>query len=351
MDLLEANLRAMTDCMRSHPGVVWRGHAKTHKCIELARRQIAAGAVGICVQKTGEAEVFAEAGIEDILVTNQIVDPRKLRRLAGLARKSRIAICCDDPGNVEAIAAAAAAEKTQIDVLVEIETGAQRAGVAGKADLIAVVTAIEAASHLRFRGLQAYNGPAQHKRTAVERRAAIDHASRCVREALLTLQEIGVACETVTGGGTGTFPLEAASGLYTEVQPGSFIFMDADYTRNQETEDTVFAAFRQSLFVLTSVTSLRRGRYLLVDAGHKAAAVDSGMPVVFGQSGMTYARAADDYGLVELSDEAPEIALGMTIKLIPGHCDPTVNLHNWIVGVRDDLVECVWPIDARGALL
>ena len=351
LDLLEENLQTMAGFMSGYPEVSWRAHAKTHKCVELARRQIAAGAIGICVQKTGEAEVFAGAGIEDILVTNQVVDPRKLQRLARLAGRSRIAVCCDDPDNARAIGAAAEAEGTRIGVLIEIETGAKRAGVDGTAALAATIAAIEDNGNLHFRGLQAYNGPAQHKRTMAERQAAITYTADRVRAALRFLESQGVACETVTGGGTGTFPLEAASGVYTEVQPGSFIFMDADYARNGETGGTVFAAFRQSLFVLTSVTSLRPGQYALVDAGHKAAAVDSGMPVLHGQNGVTFTRAADDYGVIEFEQGSGNLSLGRQLRLIPGHCDPTVNLHDWILGVRDGVVECCWKVDARGALL
>mgnify|MGYP003627245979 FL=1 len=351
LDALDENMATMVSFMTNHPGLSWRGHAKTHKSIEIARRQIAAGAVGICVQKTAEAETFASAGIPDILVTNQVVDARKLRRLAVLAKNTRIGLCCDAPDNACAINAAAVAEGTYIDILIEIETGANRAGVDSTEDLVDLAKKVIAESNLRFRGLQAYNGPAQHKRTLAERSEAINRTIAIVADARAALERSGIQCETITGGGTGTFTHEAASGIYTEIQPGSFIFMDADYSRNRDTLNTVFHAFHHSLFVLTTVTSVRRGAYALVDAGHKAAAVDSGMPIVADNEKMTYIRAADEYGVVELADETTNVDLGMLLHLIPGHCDPTVNLHDWIVGVRGKTVECVWPVDARGALL
>ncbi len=351
LNAMGANLQTMARFTAGIPRLDWRPHAKTHKCIEIAKRQIAAGAIGICVQKTSEAEVFSNAGIADILVTNQVVDDRKLRRLAALAKKSRIGICCDDADNVRQIAAAATSENVQLDVLIEIETGAKRAGVNSANVLTGVAVAISEARNLNFRGLQAYNGPAQHKRKAGERAEAIEYAVQHVKAAVDTLKNAGLHCETITGGGTGTFPLEAASNIFTEIQPGSFIFMDADYARNQETEGTIFEKFQQSLFVMTTVTSVRKDEYALVDAGHKTASVDSGMPVVDTPDGLFYARAADEYGVVEILPGASDIKPGTQLRLVPGHCDPTVNLHDWIIGYRDGIVECVWPIDARGALL
>lgn len=327
-----------------------RPHAKTHKCAAIAKAQLERGAVGICVQKVDEALALARAGIGDIFVSNQVVGAAKCRRLAELAlRVERVAVAVDDTRGVSELAAAVTAAGSSLDVFVEIDVGHHRCGVAPGAPAVQLAREIGRHRGLRFAGLQAYHGSAQHLREPARRAAAIGHAIDQVHLTREALRDAGLPCPRVTGAGTGSFVFEAGSGVFDELQVGSYVFMDADYARN---EDFAHAPkFEQSLFVLSTVASCGAG-HVVVDAGLKAHSVDSGMPGV-ALAGWRYAQASDEHGKLvpEPAHDTP-IALdrGMRVMLIPGHCDPTVNLHDWIVGVRNDTVETAWPIDARGAL-
>ena len=346
LDAFEANLRALADAVRGRPVRV-RTHAKTHKCPEVAKRQIALGAVGACCQKVSEAEAMVEGGIGDVLVTNEIVGAPKLGRLARLALRATIGVCADDAGNVRDLEAAAASAGVTLHVYVEIDVGMGRCGVAPGAPAVALAQAIARCPHLRFSGLQAYHGSAQHLRSMGERRAAVDRAARAVRETRAALAAAGLACPVVTGAGSGTFMLEVEAGAWDEIQPGSYAFMDADYARNEWAAP--LPRFQHALFVLATVMSRAPGR-AIVDAGLKASSVDSGMPQVWRRPGLVYTRASDEHGFIEVGPDAPPPALGEKLLLVPGHCDPTINLHDWYVCVRAGVVECLWQITARGAL-
>jgi D-serine deaminase-like pyridoxal phosphate-dependent protein len=347
LDPFERNLELMANAVRGS-AVALRPHAKSHKCPEIAKLQVALGAVGICCQKVDEAAAFVEAGIRDVLVTNEIVSAAKLARLAGLARTAKIGVLADDVGVVGTLAAAAAKAGVTIDVLVEIDVGAHRCGVAPGPAAVVLAQAIHAAPGLRFRGLHAYHGAAQHRRTPAERRAAIASAVSHARETRDLVAAAGIACPTVTGAGTGTWQLERDSRVYTELQPGSYIFMDADYGRNALAPDD--HAFEQSLYVAASVMSVPAPERAVVDAGLKAFAMDSGLPVVHAAHGLEYVGASDEHGVLRVDPGVARPVIGERVWLVPGHCDPTVNLYDWIVGVRHDTVECVWPVAARGAL-
>jgi D-serine deaminase-like pyridoxal phosphate-dependent protein len=201
---------------------------------------------------------------------------------------------------------------------------------------------------LRLRGIHAYHGAAQHLRLPDERRAAITRAVELASETKHAMEGAGIACPVVTGAGTGTWQLERDSGVYTEVQPGSYIFMDADYHRNALAPDQ--HRFEQSLFVLATVMSAPVRERAIVDAGLKAFAFDSGPPQVYGARGLEYVKASDEHGVLAVSAEREAPVPGDRLWLVPGHCDPTVNLYDWIVGVRGTRVECLWPVAARGAL-
>lgn len=350
LDAFEANLGAMTDRLAG-TGVVLRPHAKTHKSPVIAHIQAAYGAVGQCVQKVGEAEALAWGGVTDILVTNEVVGRQKLARLAALANLARIGICADHPDQVDAIEAAASEAGTALSVLVEIDVGGRRCGVVSPEEAAALAKRIANSGSLSFGGLQAYHGGAQHLRTFEERRAAIGAAIDTVKEALSHLKQAGIACPTVTGAGTGTFEIEAASGVYTELQAGSYCFMDADYGRNLDSGGAPVSLFRQSLFVLTSVMSVTRDGAAVVDAGHKAVAIDSGLPLVHGMPDIAYVGASDEHGSLTFPPSLGRpLALGRKLRLVPGHCDPTVDRYDWYVGVRKGRVETLWPIPARGAM-
>jgi D-serine deaminase-like pyridoxal phosphate-dependent protein len=347
LDALERNIARLTDSLKGSRVKV-RPHAKSHKCPHIALRQIAAGAVGVCCQKVSEAEALVAGGVRDVLIANEVVGATKVARLAALAREARIEACVDDIEAVRPMDDAARAYGVTLGALVEIDVGAKRCGVAPGEPALALAQAIASCRNLRFAGLQAYHGSAQHLRGVDERRSAIASAVEQARTTKALLERHGIACPKVTGAGTGTYAFEAASAVYDEIQPGSYVFMDADYARNDWTESGI-PRFEHALFVWTSVMSRPSAERAIVDAGLKASSVDSGMPRVADVEGAEYVKASDEHGVLKLT--GARLALGEKLKLIPGHCDPTVNLYDYYVCVRGGRVEALWPIAARGALL
>jgi D-serine deaminase-like pyridoxal phosphate-dependent protein len=361
-DAMRRNLARMAAYARER-GVRLRPHAKMHKSAAIANLQLAAGAVGVCVQKVSEAEALADGGVNDIFISNEVIAPAKLARVAALAQRVKLAIAVDSSLGVERLAQALKAsgrvDGFGVDVFVEIDVGQGRCGVAPTA---AGALAHQVVAHgLRFAGLQAYHGRAQHLRAAAEREAAIHHAVTLARAAQASVTAAGIACPLVTGAGTGTFVFEAASGVYGELQAGSYLFMDRDYADNQPAPHA--PAFEHALFVKSRVMS-RGASHAVVDAGHKAHAIDSGLPRVWRRDDLEFSNGGDEHGILRpragpgsgsaaaLPGRLP--ALGDTVWLVPGHCDPTVNLHDHYVVVRGGLesgtVEAVWPVDARGCL-
>lgn len=346
LDALERNLDAMAHAVAS-AGLRLRPHAKSHKCVEIARLQLARGAVGICCQKTDEALVFLEAGFGDVVVTNEVIATAKLDRLAKAAATARVGLLVDSEAGVTHASDAAMRAGTLLDLYVEVDLGAGRCGVlpddAGSLAALAV-----SRPGVRFAGLQCYHGPAQHLRTPDARAAAIAAAQVKTLQAKRAVESQGLACPLVTGAGTGTWALERASGVWNELQPGSYVFMDADYARNAVGPGEL--RFEHALFVLASVMSTPATGRAICDAGLKAFSFDSGVPLVHAREGVSYAKGSDEHGVLEVSERVVAPGLGERIWLIPGHCDPTVNLYDWIVGVRGETVECVWSVAARGAL-
>ena len=354
LDPYERNLDRLAAYVRT-TRVRLRPHAKTHKSPVVALHQVARGAVGVCCQKVSEAEAMVYGGVRSVLVSNEIVGEAKLARLAALARQADVAVCADDPDNVRDLAAAAARFGVRLPVLVEVDVGANRCGAAPGEPAAALARLVADQPSLRFAGLQAYQGRAQHIHDVAKRREAIEAAVARVRETLAQLERRGLACETVTGAGTGSYRFEAESGVYTELQAGSYVFMDADYARNRVANGDAFADFEHALFVYVTVMSTPVPERAVVDAGHKALSNDSGMPELVGFAGASYGRPSDEHGVLDLTRCNDRPLLGDKVLLIPGHCDPTVNLHDWYVGVRgfagpNAVVESVWPIAARGAL-
>ena len=353
LDAFERNLATMAAHVQEY-GVRLRPHAKTHKSPDIARHQIAHGAVGQCVQKVAEAEILVAAGITDILVSNQVAGAKKLDRLAALARNARIALCVDHPDGVQEAADAAARHDVVFDVLVEIDVGGRRCGVAPGASALRLAEQVARSNTLRFGGLQAYHGTAQHMRSIDERREAIERAALATRTTVERLAQAGLNCDIVGGAGTGTFEIEGQSGIWNEIQAGSYIFMDADYARNRQADGSPFRTFEHALFILAGVMSKPGPDRAVVDAGHKTAAIDSGLPVPFNRPGLNYTKPSDEHGML-IGDPIALPHRGEAILLIPGHCDPTVNLHDWYVCVRgmhtaDAHVEALWPVAGRGAL-
>lgn len=349
LDAFERNLSRLAEATALH-SVRLRPHAKTHKCPIIAVRQMALGAVGVCCQKVSEAEAMVYGGVSDVLVSNEVVGLSKLRRLAALNRLAKVAICVDDMTNVQDLSKVAVELNVELSVYVELNVGSDRCGVEAGQPVLDLARAVGASPSLRFAGLQAYHGRAQHIREYGERRSAIESAVEKVVQSIEALKREGIACPVVTGAGTGSYEFEAQSNVFTELQAGSYIFMDADYARNRDSDGRPVSFFEHSLFVYATVMSRPNRRWVVVDAGLKALSVDSGMPTVVGYSGIEFTRAADEHGTIEITDPHCPIRLGDKIKLIPGHCDPTVNLYDWFVGIRNNRVEALWPITARGAI-
>jgi len=342
LDAFEANLRAMQQWADRH-GVALRPHGKAHKCPQVALRQIALGARGICCQKVTEALPFLAAGIRDIHISNEVVGPAKLALLARLARHATLSVCADHPDNIDALAAAAAQANATLTVLVEVDVGSRRCGVPDSATAVALAQRIQAAPALRFGGLQAYHGRVQHLRTRAERAAVCAQAAERAAACAQALREAGIACERITGGGTGSAEFDAPSGVYTELQAGSYAFMDGDYGANDWDGEM---AFRHSLFLLSTVMSAAQPGRAVLDAGLKSTTIECGLPTVHGRAGLKYIAANDEHGVLEVEGAAP--ALGEVLKLVPAHVDPTFNLHDELVAYRGDTVAEIWPISARG---
>jgi 3-hydroxy-D-aspartate aldolase len=333
LDAFEKNLATLKDSVKDRVRV--RPHAKTHKCPDVAKRQIALGAVGMCCQKVSEAEAMVEGGVKDVLVSNEVVGAKKLQRLAALSRRAKIGVCVDNAENVAQL-------KGDLDVYIELEVGMRRCGVEPGEAVVALAKQI--IKHHRFAGLQAYHGRAQHMRSMEERHAVIERAAQHVQHTKRLLAQAGIPCPIVTGAGSGTYMLEVEAGAWDEIQCGSYAFMDVDYAKNEWAAP--LPRFEHALFVYATVMSRAPDR-AIVDAGLKASSVDSGMPGVWQRDGVRYTHASDEHGWLE---GAPLPPLGEKVLLVPGHCDPTINLYDWYVCVRRGVVEALWPITARGAV-
>ena len=349
LDALERNIIKMGQFVKDK-NMRHRVHGKMHKSVDVALLQEKlGGSCGVCCQKVSEAEAFVRGGIKDVLVSNQVRDPAKIDRLARLPKLGARAICCvDDLANIADLSAAAVKHGTQIECLVEIDCGAGRCGVQSAEDVVTIATAIDAAEGLKFAGLQAYQGAMQHLDDYQERKAKIEIAVAMVAEAVAALKSVGLECDIVGGGGTGSYYFEGESGVYNELQCGSYAFMDADYGRilDRDGKRIDQGEWQNALFLLTSVMSHAKADKAICDAGLKAQSVDSGLPVIFGRTDVEYVKCSDEHGVI--ADPDGVLKVGDKLKLVPGHCDPTCNVHDWYVGVRNGKVEALWPITARG---
>ena len=359
LDAAGRNLQRMAEFAARHR-LRLRPHAKMHKSAAFAHLQLQAGAVGLCTQTVAEAEALAATGVNDLFISNEVIALAKLHRVAALAhrlhaRGGRLAIAVDSEVGIARLAQAMRLTNVGIDVFVEVDIGQGRCGVAPGQPVLDLVRTLAAhAPVLRYSGLHAYHGGAQHLRTPAERRAAIGQSAELLRRTAALLDAAELAPPLITGAGTGTFACEAASGLWGEIQPGSFLFMDADYARNGR--DPAQPAFEPALFVKSQVISVAFD-HAVCDAGHKSHAIDSGLPTVHalpGQPSLVAQGSSDEATVLrpEASAGGRLPALGDTVWLIPGHCDPTVNLHNQLIAVRgglvDGRVEAVEPVLARG---
>lgn len=357
LDAFERNVDRMQRAADA-AGVKLRPHAKAHKCPNIALAQLARGAVGICCQKISEALPFIAAGVTDIHISNEIAGAAKAERLAAMARHARISVCVDDTRQVDALGAATALAGTRLDVLVEADVGQGRCGVHDAEAAIALARHIGAHPTLRFHGLQAYHGGIQHINEHASRHDAAVRCAARTAAIVAALKAAGLDCEVVTGGGSGSAEFDLQTGVYNEIQAGSYVFMDGDYGKNEGTaaaSEISTPRFEHSLFIASTVMSTAAGTRAVLDAGLKSMAVDSGLPWIWNKgtrsASVHYVAANDEHGIVEPAPGNGDDALprlNELVLLVPGHCDPTLNLYDDLVAYRGDTVEALWPISARG---
>jgi D-serine deaminase-like pyridoxal phosphate-dependent protein len=338
LDALERNLDRMAS-FAAKSGKRVRPHAKTHKSPVIGRMQLERGAIGLCCAKLGEAEVLADAGLGPLLVTTEIAGEPKVSRLVALRRRAEVMGVVDDTASARALSDAMRAAGLTLDVLVDVNVGQERTGVLpdGAGELAACVAELPG---LRLRGMQAYEGHLQHVYRESERRAKWRECADRMLAALEHIRRIGLHPDIVSTAGTGTCGFAAELPEVTEVQAGSYPFMDCDYARVEG------LPYESALTVLASVVSRQRGDSAVIDAGWKALSTDGGMPVVRGRPDHEYAPKGDEHGGVQGASLWP----GERIELVPSHCDTTVNLYDQYVCVRNGVVEAVWPISARGRI-
>ena len=321
-----------------------RPHAKMHKSVEVAKYQLQYGnASGICCQKLSEAEVFVRSGIKDILITNQITDLKKIDRLCKINRSgSKVTCCVDNIDNLNDINNIASDNNVKIEIFIELECGAQRCGTDNIDDIKLMIQFINKSSNIKLSGFQAYNGSNQHVLDSKERETTVNDTNKRISN---LLKYFDMSNLIVTGGGTGCFEEETKSKIYNEIQVGSYAFMDAHYSSLKKNKSNIL--LENSLFIYTSVISVAKQNFAVVDAGLKSMSVDSGLPKIFNKNDLKYTKCSDEHGIIE--DYNNSLKLNDKLKLIPGHCDPTCNLHDWYVVIdKNRKVKDLWKVSARG---
>lgn len=352
LEALDANIAAMAK-LAAAAGVKLRPHAKTHKSVDIARRQIAAGAVGQCCAKLGEAEALADGGIGGLLITSPVVSAPAIERLVALnARSEGLMVAADHPDAVDALARAAQDAEQTLSVVVDVDPGLRRTGVASAADAVALAARIRGHGGLRFAGVQFYCGSQQHIENFAERRAAIEERTGYLRAVLEALRAAGAPAPLVSGGGTGTHRIDLELGVFTELQVGSYVFMDRQYLDCDLTgaDAEHGPAFRTSLMVDARVVSANSAGLSTVDAGFKAFATEAGPPPVLAGApeGARFAFMGDEHGAVIGPERTTRLDLDSLVTFAVPHCDPTVNLYDSYHVVRDDTLVDIWPVSARG---
>jgi len=350
LDALERNIAAMA-AFAAERGVSLRPHAKTHKSVEIARRQIAKGAVGACCAKLGEAEALAAGGIESLLITSPVVGAAAIDRLIGLNNHvGALMVVADHPDNVRALGEAARAFGGRpLAVVVDIDPGFHRTGAATPEDAVALARLIASQPTLRYAGVQFYCGSDQHIEAFEARRVAILAKTAYLSSIVDRLRAEGLAPSIITGGGTGTHAIDASLGVFTELQVGSYVFMDSQYGACDLTGDGP-SPFETALMVDARVVSANHTALVTVDAGLKAFATEAGPPQILAGAaeGSTYRFLGDEHGAVIPPKGEKPPALGEIVTFAAPHCDPTVNLYDAYHVVRGDTLVDIWPIQARG---
>jgi 3-hydroxy-D-aspartate aldolase len=347
-EALERNIAAMAAFARRQ-GMALRPHAKTHKSVDIARLQMKAGAVGVCCAKLGEAEALGDGGISNILITSPVVTPQAMSRLADLhTRVSELAVVADNPENVAALAVFVRDAGKPLSMVVDIDPGIRRTGVSSPKAAVQLAQQIAKDPALRFAGVQFYCGVQQHMEAYADRRAAIEDRTAYLQTVLDALRAVDLPPDVVTGGGTGTHQIDASLGVLTELQVGSYVFMDRQYNDCDLRGDGA-APFETALFVDARVISANHASMATIDAGFKALSTDGGLPTVIDGAPTTamFAFMGDEHGALIAPEHA--FRLGDLVTLTVPHCDPTVNLYDAYHVVKDGTLIDIWPITARGA--
>jgi D-serine deaminase-like pyridoxal phosphate-dependent protein len=350
LDALEANIAAMAAHTKA-AGIKLRPHAKGSKSIEIGKRQMAAGAVGICCSTLGEAEVIAGSGIEGVLITSPVVTPPMIDRLIALNGKATgLMVAVDNPANVDTLAAAAAKAKKPLGIIVEFDVGQGRTGCRSVDAAAALARRVKSSPDLLYCGVQAYYGHLQHVATFVERTQLAETQMTRVRELLTRLKADGLEPRVVTGGGTGTFDIDPMGKVYTEIQPGSYPFMDREYLEIPVAGANRPSPFTASLFVQASVVSAHGEGFAVVNAGYKSFATEGGMPTVLSPrlANAKYKLMGDEHGGIDYDPKSGSLRVGDLVEFLTPHCDPTINLYDRYHVVRGDTLVDIWPVDARG---
>ncbi len=350
LDALEANIATMQRTVARN-GIASRPHAKTHKCPAIARIQLETGSVGICVAKVSEAQVLFEHGIEKLLLTTSNVTPLKIRRAMGLRER------CDDfvqttdtADNARDLSEAAQAAGVVADVVVDVDPGGHRTGVTPGAPALELAQLVDRLPALRLRGLLCYDGGSQHVKGFEARRAQTLERLAAAAETRERMQRSGLSAEIFSGGGTGTYNIDHQTPGFTDVQVGSYVFMDAQYLDIGGADDPdVYTDFQPALTILTTVLNAQYAGRATTDAGAKACTINRPWSRVKGETGMSYTSGSDEFGTLRYEDDASRTyAVGDKLELIVSHCDPVVNLYDQMYAVRNGIVEAVWEVAARG---
>ena len=346
LDVFDRNLARMATYCKQH-SIAFRPHAKTHKSVEIAKRQIAAGAVGVCCATLGEADVLSSGGIDNILITTPIIGTLKIERFIEIYKNSHgMMVTVDNEINATDMANAAKAAGVNIDVLVALDVGLHRIGARSPEQAVEIVKIMTASENLTFKGIHAYSGNLQHIQNYAERVKQVTAANDIIRDLIAQLKAIDTTPELVTGVGTGSHLIDSVDGVFNEMQVGSFIFMDVEYTEI----DWPDAAYEQSLFVATRVVSNNRPGVVVTDGGTKRFSMGGRDPQAVGQDHWAYAFLGDEHGQITFGDHNDRPEYGAVVNMIPPHCDPTVNLYDYYHIIQDGQLVDIWPIEARGAI-
>ena len=350
VEALDRNIQRMA-ALAAHHGVALRPHAKTHKSVDIAKRQIAAGAVGVCCAKIGEAEALSEGGVTGILITSPVAAPRAIDRLAALAATAEgLMAVVDHPGVAEKLQIALAAADANLDVIIDIDPGIARTGVASADAAVALAEVMSVSPNLAYRGVQFYCGSQQHIESYADRRAAIVERTAYLQSVIAALADAGFAPQIITGSGTGTHRIDLDLGVFTELQAGSYVFMDKQYLDCDLTGEGGDPPFEVSLSVDARVVSANHSGLVTIDAGYKSLSTDGGVAVVQRGAPETafFAFMGDEHAALIAPDIGTQLAPGDPVSLTVPHCDPTVNLYDSYHVVQGDTLTDIWPVSARG---